>query len=144
VYELVTGEALPDMEFQAVRGFDGIKEASVSMGGLKVNVAVAHGLGNARKAMELVKSGEADWHFVEIMACPGGCIGGGGNPLRTSLKMKPRLDAVYRLDKGLPLRKAHENPAVKALYEEYLGEPAGHRSHALLHTVYTDRSGLLG
>jgi iron only hydrogenase large subunit-like protein len=91
-----------------------------------------------------VKKGEADYHFIEVMACPGGCIGGGGNPIKNWAKMEHRFDAVYRTDRELPLRKSHENPAVKELYEQLLGEPCGHLSHELLHTHYTDRSELLG
>ncbi len=144
VYEVVTGKPLENLDIKAVRGLEGVKEASVEMNGMSVKVAVTNGLSNARKIMDLVRAGKADYHFIEIMACPGGCIGGGGNPIKNNAKMKPRLDAVYRLDRELPLRKSHENPAVKALYEEYLGEPNGHRSHALLHTGYVNRSGLLG
>jgi NADH-quinone oxidoreductase subunit G/NADP-reducing hydrogenase subunit HndD len=144
VYEVMTGKPLPSLDIQAVRGLDGVKEAAVDLGGVQVRVAVANGLGNARKLMNLLKEGKADYHFIEIMACPGGCIGGGGNPFKENAIMKPRLDAVYRLDKALPIRKSHENPAVKELYKEYLGEPNGHRSHTLLHTTYTNRSGLLG
>lgn len=144
VYELATGEPLTSLDIKAVRGLEGVKEASADLGGKQVRVAVANGLGNARKVMDLVKAGKADYHFIEIMACPGGCIGGGGNPFKENAIMKHRLDAVYRLDRQLPIRKSHENPAVKALYDEYLGEPTGHRSHALLHTAYTSRSGLLG
>ncbi len=144
VYEAVTGKPLERLDIKAVRGLEGVKEASVDLDGLKVRVAVANGLGNARKVMDLVKAGKADYHFIEIMACPGGCIGGGGNPIRRNELMKPRLDAVYRLDRELPIRKSHENPAVNALYAEYLGEPNGHRPHALLHTGYVNRSGLLG
>jgi len=143
VYEVVTGETLANVEFEAVRGFDGIKEATVSIGGTDVKVAIAHGLGNARKLMDALRSGEASYHFIEIMACPGGCIGGGGNPIKDWKKMDARLEAVYRHDKELPLRKSHENPAIKAIYEEFLGEPNGHKSHELLHTYYTDRSNLL-
>ena len=143
VYELVTGKALRNIDIKAVRGLEGIKEASADMNGTHVKVAVTNGLGNARKIMDLVKAGKTDYHFIEIMACPGGCIGGGGNPIKENAMMTSRLDAVYRLDKELPIRKSHENPAVKALYEEYLGEPNGHRSHALLHTTYINRSGLL-
>jgi len=144
VYEVATGKPLENLDIKAVRGLEGVKEASVPMNGMTVKVAVTNGLGNARKIMDLVRAGKADYHFIEIMACPGGCIGGGGNPIKNNTKMKPRLEAVYRLDKELPLRKSHENPAVKALYEEYLGEPNGHRPHALLHTGYVNRSGLLG
>ena len=144
VYEVLTGETLANIEFTAVRGFEGIKEAAVMVGELAVKVAVAHGLGNARQLMELVKQGKADYHFIEIMACPGGCIGGGGNPIKNWAKMAHRFDAVYRTDRELPLRKSHENPDVKAIYEQFLGEPCGHKSHELLHTHYKDRSDSLG
>ena len=143
VYEIVTGKTLEKVDFKQLRGFDGIKEANVDLGDITVKVAGAHGLGNARKLMDLIKSGEAQYHFVEVMACPGGCIGGGGNPVKNWRKMEPRLEAVYRLDESMPLRKSHENKAVNALYEEFLGEPNGHKSHELLHTAYVDRSGLL-
>ena len=144
VYEVVTGETLEHIEFTGVRGFAGIKEAVVAVGDLNVKVAVAHGLGNARKLMDRIRAGEADYHFIEVMACPGGCIGGGGNPIKNWKKMDKRLGAVYVEDGSLQIRKSHENPAVTALYEEYLGSPNGHRSHDLLHTTYTDRSYLLG
>lgn len=143
VYEVVTGDTLENIEFEAVRGFEGIKEATVQVGDLPVKIAIAHGLGNARKLMDAIRAGEADYHFIEIMACPGGCIGGGGNSIKNWKKMDNRKDAIYREDKRLPLRKSHENPAVSALYKEYLGEPNGHKSHELLHTTYSDRSALL-
>ena len=143
VYEIVTGEELADIEFNDVRGFEGIKEATVQVGSIPVKVAVAHGLGNARKLMDQVRAGKADYHFIEIMACPGGCIGGGGNPIKNWAKMEHRVKAVYDTERVLPLRKSHLNPAVKRLYDEYLGEPGGHLSHELLHTHYTDRSDLL-
>ncbi|MCL2298754.1 MAG: NADH-dependent [FeFe] hydrogenase, group A6 [Firmicutes bacterium] len=144
VYEILTGEVLENIEFTAVRGFEGIKEAAVRVGDLDVKVAVAHGLGNARQLMELVKAGKADYHFIEVMACPGGCIGGGGNPIKNWAKMDHRFEAVYRTDRALPLRKSHENPDVKAIYEQFLGEPCGHKSHELLHTHYTGRGEILG
>ncbi len=143
VYEIVTGKALEQVDFKQVRGFEGIKEASVDLGDTTVKVAVAHGLGNARKLMELIKAGKADYHFIEIMACPGGCIGGGGNPVKNWQKMAPRLEAVYKVDESMAQRKSHENQAVDMLYKEFLGEPNGHKSHELLHTTYVDRSGLL-
>jgi len=143
VYEVVTGKELESLDFESVRGFRGIKEAAVMVGDLEVKVAVAHGLGNARKLMEAIKKGEADYQFIEVMACPGGCIGGGGNPIKNWRKMEPRLDAVYQEDKNQKLRKSHENPNVKRLYKEFLGEPNSHMSHELLHTHYTDRSYLL-
>ncbi len=143
VYEIVTGEELADIEFKDVRGFEGIKEATVQVGSIPVKVAVAHGLGNARKLMDQIREGKADYQFIEIMACPGGCIGGGGNPIKNWAKMEHRAKAVYDTDRKLPLRKSHQNQAVKRLYDEYLGQPGGHLSHELLHTHYTDRSDLL-
>jgi iron-only hydrogenase group A len=143
VYEIVTGKELANIDFESVRGFEGIKEASVMVGETEVRVAVAHGLGNARKLMDAIRAKKADYHFIEIMACPGGCIGGGGNPIKNWRKMEPRLEAVYREDKNMPLRKSHENAYVKKLYEDFLGEPNGHKSHELLHTHYVNRSHLL-
>ncbi|MGQ9780378.1 MAG: NADH-dependent [FeFe] hydrogenase, group A6 [Bacillota bacterium] len=140
VYELVTGKELPKIDFHEVRGLEGIKEATVDLNGTKVKVAVAHGLGNARKVLDRVKDGTADYQFIEIMACPGGCIGGGGQPIPTNLETRmARIKAIYEADAGMPLRKSHENPAVKKLYEEYLGAPLGEKSHHLLHTHYVAR-----
>lgn len=140
VYEVVTKESLPSVDFTAVRGIDGIKEAEVDLKGTKVKVAVANGLANARKLMELIKAGKADYQFIEIMCCPGGCIGGGGQPIGTTNAIREkRIEAIYEADRGLPLRKSHENPAVKTLYEEFLGKPLGEKSHRLLHTHYTKR-----
>jgi NADH-quinone oxidoreductase subunit G/NADP-reducing hydrogenase subunit HndD len=140
VYEVVTGETLGDVNFAAVRGLEGVKEATVKVGDLDVKVAVASGLANARKLMDLLMEGKADYHFIEIMGCPGGCIGGGGQPIPTNDAIRQaRIDAIYREDEGLPLRKSHENPAVMALYKEYLGEPLGHKSHKLLHTHYVPK-----
>ncbi|MCC8123219.1 MAG: [FeFe] hydrogenase, group A [Oscillospiraceae bacterium] len=143
VYEVVTGQTLENIELEAVRGYEGVKEATIQVGDLPVKVAIAHGLGNARKLMDAVREGKADYHFIEIMACPGGCIGGGGNSIKDWKKMGDRYDAIYREDRRLPVRKSHENKEVQELYKEFLGEPNGHRSHELLHTVYTDRSVLL-
>jgi len=143
VYEVVTGEPLDKIDFHDCRGFDGIKEASVQMGDLEVKVAIAHGLGNARALMDAVKAGTADYHFIEIMACPGGCIGGGGNPIKDWNKMAHRFDAVYTTDEELPIRKSHENPAIAALYDQFLEKPNSELAHHLLHTHYHDRSALL-
>ena len=141
VYEVVTGETLENVNFEAVRGLEGIKEATVRVGDLDVKVAIASGLANARKLMDLIMEGKADYHFIEIMCCPGGCIGGGGQPIPTTDAIrKARMDAIYREDEGLPMRKSHENPAVMALYEEFLGEPNSHKAHELLHTHYTAKS----
>lgn len=140
VYEVVTGNTLENVNFTAVRGFDGIKEAEVDLNGLKVKVAVAHSLSNARKVMDQVRAGESPYHFIEIMACPGGCIGGGGQPItKRNAKRIERIDAIYVEDEGLPIRKSHENPEVKKIYEDFLHEPLGHKSHELLHTHYHDK-----
>ena len=140
VYEVVMKQDLPSLDFREVRGFEGIKEAEVVLGDTTVRVAVAHTLGNARKLLDRVRSGEASYHFIEIMACPGGCIGGGGQPIGTNTERRlERIDAIYQADRDLPLRKSHDNPEVKQLYEEFLGEPLGHKSHELLHTQYTAR-----
>ncbi|SFR13472.1 NADH-dependent [FeFe] hydrogenase, group A6 [Desulfoscipio geothermicus] len=138
-YELVTGETLPDLEFHAVRGLEGVKETSVNLNGTTLNVAVAHGLANAREILERVSGGQ-EYHFIEIMCCPGGCIGGGGQPIPTDREIRARRAAgIYDADRAMPLRKSHENPAVQALYKEFLGEPLGHKSHELLHTHYLAR-----
>lgn len=141
VYELVTKKELPHIDIKEVRGMEGIREAEILLGDLKVKAAVAHGLGNARKLLDKIVAGEADYHFIEIMACPGGCLGGGGQPIPTTLEIrKKRAEAIYRADAGLPYRKSHENPGIKKLYKEFLGEPNGEKAHHLLHTHYTKKS----
>lgn len=139
-YELITKSELPKLDFKSVRGMEGIKEANVWIGDMKVKVAVAHGLANAKKLMDKVRLGEADYHFIEIMTCPGGCVGGGGQPIGVTLKKRmARAKALYCEDKGMALRKSHENPEVIKLYKDYLGKPLGHKSHELLHTSYIER-----
>jgi NADP-reducing hydrogenase subunit HndD len=151
-YEIVTGEAFPfaNLHVTPIAGLEGVKEASVKiektvpewsfLKGATLNVAVAHGLSNAQKVVDRIRSGEADYHFVEVMTCPGGCIGGGGQPRLTSDAVREaRIRAIYAEDEGRELRKSHENPDVKALYEEFLGEPLGHKSHELLHTKYVEK-----
>ncbi len=144
VYEVVTGKDMAPLEFEPARGFEGIKEAQVDLDGTIVKVAIAHGLGNAWKIINMIKEGKADYHFIEVMACPGGCIGGGGNAPRTWEKVEERRKAIYEEEKRLPVRKSHENPWVKQCYEEFLGEPLGEMSHKLLHTHYISRHDLLG
>lgn len=140
VYEVVTDRELDNLEFQEIRGLTGVKEAIVPLDGMKVKVAVAHGLGNARKLLDKVQDGTADYHFIEIMCCPGGCIGGGGQPIPTDDEIRAkRIEAIYREDRGMKLRKSHLNPAVKALYEDFLGSPLSHKAHELLHTKYVAR-----
>ena len=139
--EVITKKELADINFTQVRGLEGVKEATIDVDGLQLKVAVAHGLANARKLMEKLAAGEADYHFIEIMACPGGCIGGGGQPFPVDREVRQaRINGIYRADESLPLRKSHENPAVQQLYKEFLGEPLGEKAHELLHTTYTPRN----
>lgn len=144
--ETLTGEELADVDFVDVRGTEGIKEATYKVAGMDVKVAVASGLGNARKLLNMVKNGEADYHFIEIMGCPGGCVNGGGQPqqpghVRNTEDIRAlRAKVLYDLDKSNPIRKSHENPAIKELYATYLGEPGSKKAHHLLHTTYVKRS----
>lgn len=140
-YEWLTGETLSNVEFHAVRGLDGLKEASVNINGKDIKVGVAHGLGNARTLLTSIQSGEANYHAIEIMACPGGCIDGGGQPYHFGNMeiVKKRMDALYREDRDKKIRKSHDNPAVQALYKEYIGEIGGERAHQLFHTHYSPR-----
>ena len=137
----IAGEDLQEIDFTGVRGLDGIKEAAVNINGLELRVAVCSGLGNARKLLEKIQKGEADYQAIEIMACPGGCLNGGGQPYHhgdTTILQK-RLEALYRDDKSQPVRKSHRNPSIQRLYAEFLGEPGSHFAHQLLHTAYVDR-----
>jgi len=150
-YEIVTGRELPleNLHIKPVIGLDGIKKASLKiedclpewsfLEGVELKVGVAHGLGNARKIIESMRSGE-EFHFIEIMTCPGGCIGGGGQPRFTTDEIrKKRIEAIYKEDEGKKMRKSHENPEVKQIYEEFLGKPVSNISHKLLHTKYSER-----
>ena len=142
-YEVFTKKPLENINFLALRGVDGVKTATVDFAGTPINVVVVYGLNNARTIMEEVRNGNPrQFHAVEVMACPGGCIGGAGQPYHhgDSGIIRKRMDAIYREDEGKPIRKSHENPSVIAIYEEYFGEPCGHKSHELLHTHYFDRS----
>ena len=144
-YEKITGETLKEVNFEAVRGGEGIKRATVKIGDKEVKAVVAHGLGNAQIVMDEIRSGTADYQFVEIMACPGGCIMGGGQPIRSSKERatidirKLRADCLYSIDEKSTIRKSHENPVVLKIYEDYLGEVGGHKAHELLHTSYVER-----
>jgi len=151
-YEIVTEREVPfdNLNITPVRGMEGVREASILienpvdawkfLDGVELKTVVAHGLTNAKKVMDAVKSGEGNWHFIEIMACPGGCLGGGGQPIPTTPEIRQkRADAIYAEDEGLPIRKSHENPEIKEIYKNFLGEPLGHKSHELLHTHYTKR-----
>ena len=139
-YEIVTGKVLTDVEFHSVRGWEGIREAEIEIDGITVKVAVAHGLANARVLLDKIGKGECEYHFIEVMACPGGCIGGGGEPIVPNYEVrKKRIAAIYQEDKAMAIRKSHQNPAIIKLYEEFLGQPLGEKSHHLLHTSYIKR-----
>lgn len=142
-YELYTGKKLEKVEFNELRGLENIRHATIDFNGLPINIGIAHGLGNARKLLEDVQAGKSRFHAIEIMACPGGCIGGGGQPFHhgDSEIIKKRAAAIYREDAGKPIRKSHENPFIIELYKEFLGKPLGEKSHHLLHTKYFDKSG---
>ncbi len=145
VYEKVTGETLASVDFNAVRGIEGVKEATIKVGDLDVNVAVAHGTANAARLLDSVRSGEKTYHFIEVMGCPGGCVTGGGQPIVSAQKRMEcdpktlRAAALYNEDANKPQRKSHENPSIQALYDNYLGEPNSHKAHELLHTHYEAR-----
>jgi NADP-reducing hydrogenase subunit HndD len=151
-YELVTGRDVPfeNLNITPVRGIEGVREATIKiesplaewafLDGVELKCAVAHGLVNARKVMEAVKNGTSQYHFIEIMACPGGCLGGGGQPIPTNPEIREkRMEAIYAEDSDMPLRKSHENPEVLKIYQDFLGEPLGPKSHHLLHTKYIAR-----
>ena len=144
-YETLTGEELQTLEFNEVRGVEGIKEATYTIAGNEIRVAVTSGTANAKKLLEMIKSGEKTYDFIEVMACPGGCVNGGGQPIQPAsvhnnvdIRAK-RAAGLYNDDKNLPVRKSHMNPDVKAIYAEYFGEPNSHKAHEILHTAYTKR-----
>lgn len=143
--EKLSGEELKSLDFTEVRGTDGIKEASYTVNGMEVKVCVVSGLANANTIMEKVKNGTADYHFIEIMGCPGGCVNGGGQPIQHAVVRNfvdlraRRAAALYEADKDMPLRKSHESEAVKRIYDEFLGEPGSHKAHEVLHTSYVAR-----
>ena len=148
-YEYITGSPAPDTlyDLQPVRGYEGVREASLSIGGLTVNVAVVYGTANAKKLLHSIKAGEKQYHFIEVMACPGGCIGGGGQPKNFARNAdqtrQSRIAALYRRDAGMSMRKSHENPDIKAVYEQFYKEPLSELAEKMLHTMYTDHSDIL-
>jgi iron-only hydrogenase group A len=144
VADILTGQDLKEIEYIAVRGMEGIKEATVTINGMDIKVAVVHGTANAAKLLDKIKSGEASYHFVEVMGCPGGCINGGGQPIimdkeKTDEVKKLRSQGLYSIDQSRKHRKSHENPEVKALYDEYMEKPNSHKAHHILHTHYIKR-----
>ena len=146
VADLLTGEDLENIEYADVRGLEGIKEATVSVAGMDINIAIVHGTANASKLLDAIRRGEKSYHFIEIMGCPGGCVTGGGQPIvdaRTRYFVDPRAAraaATYSEDEAKMIRKSHKNPSIQKLYKEFLGEPNSHKAHELLHTTYVDRS----
>ena len=147
-YEYITGEEAPQSLYQleSVRGFEGIREASLKIKDMEVNVAVVYGTANARKMIERVKQGGKQYHFIEVMTCPGGCIGGGGQP-KDIMKdadqvRKARIASLYKRDEEMTLRKSHENPSIKQIYEEFYGEPLSEMAEKMLHTYYDDKSNI--
>jgi len=140
-YEIFTKKKLEKVDFEELRGFEGIREATIDFDGLPVRIGIAHGLGNARQLLNDIRDGKSEFHAIEIMACPGGCIGGGGQPLHhgDSSILKARMKAIYREDANKPIRKSHENPSIIKLYDEFLGGPLSEKSHHLLHTHYFDK-----
>lgn len=149
-YEVLTGETLENVEFNAVRGLQGVKEAQLELGGLKLSIAVAHGTANAQKVLDSVRNGEKHYDFIEVMCCPGGCVTGGGQPIvkasvRDTVNVSAlRAQALYNEDAGKARRKSQDNEEVKTLYKEYLGEIGGHKAHEILHTTYTARDKYAG
>lgn len=143
-YEWLTKKTLKNVEFTALRGMSGIKEATIPINGMDFKVGVAHGLGNARRLLESIRDGKSHYDAIEIMACPGGCIGGGGQPYHNGdvEVLHKRMEAIYREDRSKKIRKSHDNPYIKKLYDEFLGEPYGEKAHRLLHTHYTKRQKL--
>ena len=153
VYFVLTGKEHEAIKFEAVRGFDGIREASLDINGTTVNVAIAHGMKNAKVLLDDIRAGKSKYHFIEIMGCPGGCIAGGGQPIVRSCFLpneaddildtykEKRAKALYSEDERLTLRQSHNNPQIKQLYDEFLGEPNSHKAHELLHTTYSSRVG---
>ena len=140
-YVLHTGKKLNRLDFNELRGMEGVRQATIDFDGFPLNIGIAHGLGNARKLLDEVRAGRSKFHAIEVMACPGGCIGGGGQPLHhgDSSILKARAKAIYEEDKNKPIRVSHENPYILQLYEEFLGEPNSEKAHHLLHTHYFDR-----
>ena len=153
VYFVLTGKEHEAIKFEAVRGFEGIREASLEINDMTVNVAIAHGMKNAKVLLDEIREGKSKYHFIEVMGCPGGCIAGGGQPIIRSCFLpnedddildtykEKRANALYSEDERQTLRQSHKNPQVQKLYEDFLGKPNSHKAHELLHTTYEARVG---
>jgi iron-only hydrogenase group A len=143
-YFKISGKELENLDLEAVRGKEGVKEATVSINGLDINVAVVNGIGNVKKVLDDVQNGTSKYHFVEVMTCPGGCINGGGQPIhQMTEKIQKRMKALYQIDSRMKLRRSHENESVKILYKEFLGESNSHKAHEILHTEYFDKKSVV-
>ena len=139
-YNILTGTNLSAVEFEDVRGLEGIKEATVKIDNLEVNVAVVNGIGNIKPVINDIINGTSKYHFIEVMTCPGGCINGGGQPINQKAdKINKRIKALYQIDNSKEIRMSHDNISVKTLYKEYFGEPNSHKAHEILHTEYFNR-----
>ncbi len=139
-YEVITGEEMADLNLRGVRGLEGIKEATLQVGDIELKVAVAHGLGNASTIAKMIEDGTCPYHFIEVMACPGGCIGGGGQPIKSTMDVKAkRMGAIYDIDTNMVIRKSHDNPQVDKMYKDFLEAPNSHKAHELLHTHYVSK-----
>jgi iron-only hydrogenase group A len=142
-YFKISGRELDNLDLEAVRGNAGVKEATIPIDGLNVNVAVVNGIGNVKKVLDDVQNGTSKYHFIEVMTCPGGCINGGGQPIHQKTeKVQKRIKALYQIDSKMKLRRSHENESVKTLYKEFFGEPNSHKAHEILHTEYFDRKNI--
>jgi iron only hydrogenase large subunit-like protein len=143
-YFKLSGKELDNLDFESVRGDGGVKEASVNINGLQLNIAVVNGIGNVKNVIDEIKAGKSKYHFIEVMACPGGCINGGGQPIHQKPeKVRKRIKALYQIDADMQKRRSHENESVKILYKEFLGEPNSHKAHEVLHTEYFNRKEIL-
>ncbi|MCU7496278.1 MAG: 4Fe-4S binding protein [Ignavibacteria bacterium] len=143
-YHILTGSELEKLEFEDIRGLQGIKETSVKIGDLELNIAVVNGIGNVAPILDEIQKGESKYDFIEVMSCPGGCINGGGQPIHNKPeKVQKRIKVLYEIDSQMVCRKSHENDAVKTIYKEFFKEPNSHKAHEILHTTYTDRKELL-
>ncbi len=142
-YFKMTGKGLDKVEFESIRGSKGLKEAVINIDGTELNIAVVNGIGNVREVIDEIKEGKSKYHFIEVMACPGGCINGGGQPIHQKPeKVVKRMKALYQIDLEMKTRKSYENESVKTLYKEYFIEPNSHKAHEILHTDYTNRKNL--
>ncbi len=140
-YFKLSGKELDEMDFDSIRGLEGIKETSVKVNGIELNMAVVNGIGNVKKILDDVENGTSKYHFIEVMACPGGCINGGGQPIHHKPeKIQKRMKAIYQIDSKMKIRRSHENESVKTLYKEFFIEPNSHKAHDILHTEYFDKS----